>query len=122
MLYLNHVNTSFVGLQLTFRHMLPNFNECWWDSIILDILICNWFGNTSVLPLWVVFFLYILMVGVDNVSVLYVSKFILLVRTLEPFRDLFGDKKSLLESEIFVISHQNWTTLENAKKRQYNFV
>lgn len=24
--------------------MLPNFNECWWDSIILDILICNWFG------------------------------------------------------------------------------
>jgi phosphatidylserine synthase 2 len=33
-------------LQLTFRHMLPNFNECWWDSIILDILICNWFGRT----------------------------------------------------------------------------
>jgi hypothetical protein len=33
-------------LQLTFRHMLPNFNECWWDSIILDILICNWFGET----------------------------------------------------------------------------
>ncbi|KAJ9554208.1 hypothetical protein OSB04_018253 [Centaurea solstitialis] len=30
---------------LTFRHMLPNFNECWWDSIILDILICNWFGE-----------------------------------------------------------------------------
>ncbi|KAL9254747.1 CDP-diacylglycerol--serine O-phosphatidyltransferase 1-like protein [Drosera capensis] len=30
--------------QLTFRHMLPNFNECWWDSIVLDILICNWFG------------------------------------------------------------------------------
>ncbi|RWW05384.1 hypothetical protein GW17_00031337 [Ensete ventricosum] len=32
-------------LQLTFRHMLPNFNECWWDSIVLDILICNWFGD-----------------------------------------------------------------------------
>jgi len=32
-------------LQLTFRHMLPNFNECWWDSIILDIMICNWFGK-----------------------------------------------------------------------------
>lgn len=31
-------------MELTFRHMLPNFNECWWDSIILDILICNWFG------------------------------------------------------------------------------
>jgi phosphatidylserine synthase 2 len=34
-------------LKLTFRHMLPNFNECWWDSIILDILICNWFGEAS---------------------------------------------------------------------------
>nr|GMD63279.1 Transposon Ty3-G Gag-Pol polyprotein [Ipomoea batatas] len=31
-------------INLTFRHMLPNFNECWWDSIVLDILICNWFG------------------------------------------------------------------------------
>ncbi|XP_042452688.1 CDP-diacylglycerol--serine O-phosphatidyltransferase 2-like [Zingiber officinale] len=34
-----------IGIELmefTFRHMLPNFNECWWDSIILDILICNW--------------------------------------------------------------------------------
>ncbi|KAG7032536.1 CDP-diacylglycerol--serine O-phosphatidyltransferase 1 [Cucurbita argyrosperma subsp. argyrosperma] len=33
-----------LDFQLTFRHMLPNFNECWWDSIVLDILICNWFG------------------------------------------------------------------------------
>lgn len=38
--------------QLTFRHMLPNFNECWWDSIILDILICNWFGTNSWFPFW----------------------------------------------------------------------
>lgn len=28
--------------------MLPNFNECWWDSIILDIFICNWFGRVLV--------------------------------------------------------------------------
>ncbi|KMT19495.1 hypothetical protein BVRB_1g011180 isoform C [Beta vulgaris subsp. vulgaris] len=34
----------FKNVYLTFRHMLPNFNECWWDSIILDILLCNWFG------------------------------------------------------------------------------
>lgn len=27
--------------------MLPNFNECWWDSIILDIFICNWFGEKA---------------------------------------------------------------------------
>ncbi|KAI4385913.1 hypothetical protein MLD38_003901 [Melastoma candidum] len=32
-----------VGFDLHFD-TLPNFNECWWDSIILDILICNWFG------------------------------------------------------------------------------
>jgi len=24
--------------------MLPNFNECWWDSIILDVFLCNWIG------------------------------------------------------------------------------
>ncbi|KAK9699442.1 hypothetical protein RND81_08G173600 [Saponaria officinalis] len=37
-------NNRFKNLYLTFRHMLPNFNECWWDSIILDIMLCNWFG------------------------------------------------------------------------------
>ncbi|GAB2280019.1 heat shock protein Pss1 [Dionaea muscipula] len=38
------LSLGFELMELTFRHMLPNFNECWWDSIILDILICNWFG------------------------------------------------------------------------------
>ncbi|CAL9771059.1 unnamed protein product, partial [Musa acuminata subsp. burmannicoides] len=38
------LSVGFELMELTFRHMLPNFNECWWDSIILDILICNWFG------------------------------------------------------------------------------
>jgi phosphatidylserine synthase 2 len=38
------LSIGFELMELTFRHMLPNFNECWWDSIILDILICNWFG------------------------------------------------------------------------------
>jgi len=28
-------------LEVTFQHMLPNFKECWWDHIILDIVICN---------------------------------------------------------------------------------
>ncbi|RVW16937.1 CDP-diacylglycerol--serine O-phosphatidyltransferase 1 [Vitis vinifera] len=41
--------------QLTFRHMLPNFNECWWDSIILDILVCNWFGRSQELFSWLNF-------------------------------------------------------------------
>ncbi|KAK8647635.1 hypothetical protein V6N13_121365 [Hibiscus sabdariffa] len=39
------LSIGFEFMELTFRHMLPNFNECWWDSIILDILICNWFGK-----------------------------------------------------------------------------
>ncbi|KEH44151.1 CDP-diacylglycerol--serine O-phosphatidyltransferase 1 isoform X1 [Medicago truncatula] len=38
------LSIGFELMELTFRHMLPNFNECWWDSIILDIMICNWFG------------------------------------------------------------------------------
>ncbi|XP_020600359.1 CDP-diacylglycerol--serine O-phosphatidyltransferase 1 isoform X2 [Phalaenopsis equestris] len=38
------LSVGFELMELTFRHMLPNFNECWWDSIILDILACNWFG------------------------------------------------------------------------------
>ncbi|CCI49075.1 hypothetical protein ABG067_000084 [Albugo candida] len=30
--------------ELTFRHWLPNFNECWWDHLIFDILLCNAMG------------------------------------------------------------------------------
>lgn len=31
-------------LEVTFAHLLPNFAECWWDHIILDIFVCNWLG------------------------------------------------------------------------------
>ncbi|KAL4456162.1 hypothetical protein ABPG74_014123 [Tetrahymena malaccensis] len=31
----------FEFLEITFRHWLPNFYECWWDSIIFDIILCN---------------------------------------------------------------------------------
>ncbi|KAF2364051.1 Phosphatidyl serine synthase [Trinorchestia longiramus] len=34
--------------ELCFCHLLPNFKECWWDSFILDVVLCNgagiWFG------------------------------------------------------------------------------
>jgi phosphatidylserine synthase 2 len=30
--------------ELTFQHMLPNFRECWWDSLIVDIVVCNGLG------------------------------------------------------------------------------
>lgn len=36
--------------KLLFMHLLPNFAECWWDQVILDILLCNgvgiWLGMT----------------------------------------------------------------------------
>jgi len=41
----------FEVLEITFRHWLPNFWECWWDHIILDILGCNalgiWLGDLT---------------------------------------------------------------------------
>uniref|UniRef100_A0A672PA00 Phosphatidylserine synthase n=1 Tax=Sinocyclocheilus grahami TaxID=75366 RepID=A0A672PA00_SINGR len=41
---------SFFLIQLFFMHLLPNFAECWWDQVILDILLCNgggiWLGMT----------------------------------------------------------------------------
>ncbi|XP_022258316.1 phosphatidylserine synthase 1-like [Limulus polyphemus] len=34
--------------EVFFAHLLPNFIECWWDALILDVLLCNglgiWFG------------------------------------------------------------------------------
>lgn len=30
--------------EVLLRQWFPNFHECWWDSIILDILICNGLG------------------------------------------------------------------------------
>ncbi|KAG6446206.1 hypothetical protein O3G_MSEX004369 [Manduca sexta] len=30
--------------EIAFAHLLPNFKECWWDSLILDVLICNGLG------------------------------------------------------------------------------
>jgi len=33
-------------LEISMQHILPNFAECWWDHIILDILVCNFLGFT----------------------------------------------------------------------------
>lgn len=30
--------------EMTFAHLLPNFIECWWDALILDVLVCNGLG------------------------------------------------------------------------------
>ena len=29
---------------MAFTHLLPNFAECWWDTLILDVLLCNGLG------------------------------------------------------------------------------
>jgi len=34
----------FEVLEVTFQHMYANFNECWWDHLILDIFGCNLAG------------------------------------------------------------------------------
>lgn len=36
--------SSSVFYQIFFSHLLPNFLECWWDAILLDILLCNGLG------------------------------------------------------------------------------
>lgn len=30
--------------EYSLQHQLPNFAECWWDHLILDVLLCNWLG------------------------------------------------------------------------------
>lgn len=38
------LSIGFELMELTFQHMLPNFNECWWDSWVLDVAVCNFIG------------------------------------------------------------------------------
>ena len=38
------LSISFEFIELTFKHWLPNFNECWWDHLILDVFGCNALG------------------------------------------------------------------------------
>ena len=30
--------------EMVFGHLLPNFYECWWDNLVLDVLLCNGLG------------------------------------------------------------------------------
>ena len=34
----------FEVVELCFANLLPNFNECWWDSLLLDVFGCNLIG------------------------------------------------------------------------------
>ncbi|VDN01702.1 unnamed protein product [Thelazia callipaeda] len=43
-----YISIAWELTEVLFAHLLPNFQECWWDAIVLDILLCNglgiWFG------------------------------------------------------------------------------
>ncbi|EUD64772.1 hypothetical protein C922_04808 [Plasmodium inui San Antonio 1] len=41
---LNLNSVLFELIELRFQHILPNFYECWWDHIILDVLVSNLAG------------------------------------------------------------------------------
>lgn len=34
----------FEFLEISLRFQMPNFYECWWDSVVLDVLVCNAIG------------------------------------------------------------------------------
>ncbi|KAF9947436.1 hypothetical protein BGZ70_002677 [Mortierella alpina] len=38
------LSIMFEVMEYSLTHQLNNFNECWWDHWILDVLICNWLG------------------------------------------------------------------------------
>ncbi|RQM23720.1 hypothetical protein B5M09_003912 [Aphanomyces astaci] len=42
------ISILFEFYELSFAHWLKNFAECWWDQVILDVLVCNaagiWLG------------------------------------------------------------------------------
>jgi phosphatidylserine synthase 2 len=31
-------------MEYTFEHEIPNFSECWWDHLLLDVFSMNWLG------------------------------------------------------------------------------
>ncbi|KAJ7740231.1 phosphatidyl serine synthase-domain-containing protein [Mycena maculata] len=39
------LSIAFELAEYSLQHQLPNFNECWWDHWVLDVLVCNWIGT-----------------------------------------------------------------------------
>ncbi|KAJ7019432.1 phosphatidyl serine synthase-domain-containing protein [Mycena alexandri] len=39
------LSIAFELAEYSLQHQLANFNECWWDHWILDVLLCNWIGT-----------------------------------------------------------------------------
>ncbi|KAL9646303.1 hypothetical protein ABK040_002849 [Willaertia magna] len=64
------ISITFELMEITFQHWLPNFAECWWDHIIIDVLICNNLG--IIIGLYICEFLkmrkYPLWIGVTEIK------------------------------------------------------
>lgn len=45
------LSISFEIVEITFQHIMENFKECWWDHVIIDVLICNNVG--IMIGLWI---------------------------------------------------------------------
>lgn len=39
------LSIAFELAEYSLQHQLPNFEECWWDHWVLDVLVCNWLGT-----------------------------------------------------------------------------
>jgi len=39
------LSVAFEFAEYSLQHQLANFEECWWDHWILDVLLCNWLGT-----------------------------------------------------------------------------
>ncbi|CAI2356431.1 unnamed protein product [Caenorhabditis sp. 36 PRJEB53466] len=39
-----YISISWELTEIVFTQLLPNFAECWWDALILDVLVCNGLG------------------------------------------------------------------------------
>lgn len=44
------LSLSFEIVEISLQHILENFKECWWDHVIIDVLICNNLG--IIIGLW----------------------------------------------------------------------
>lgn len=38
------MSIGFEIMELSLKQFAPNFNECWWDSLLLDLFGCNLLG------------------------------------------------------------------------------
>lgn len=58
------ISISFELIEISFRHWLKNFWECWWDHLFLDLFGCNMFG--IILGAWTIKY-----AGVSRINWMY---------------------------------------------------